>query len=166
MNTIDLNGMVRKPRRVRHSYTQTLNAAPEAVFPLLCPVREIDWAPGWRPDWVISDSGVAEDGCIFQTPGDSTQGQSATWVVTRHDPAAREVEMIKLIPSHTLMRLRASLEPDGKNRTAATITYEYTALGPSGDSFVEDCTGKWYANFMNHWETAMNHYLETGELID
>jgi len=162
MNTSRLPGMVRKPKRVWHSYTQTIGARPETVFPLLCPVRELDWAPGWKPDWVISDSGVAEDGCIFQTPGDSTQNRPATWVVTRHDPQAREVGMIKLIPEHTLMRLQARLEPLGEDRTAATITYEYTALGPEGEAFVEGCTAEWYANFMEHWESAMNRYLATG----
>ena len=160
MNSIDKTGLVKKPRRVQHSYTQSINAQPDEVFPLLCPVREIDWAPGWSPDWVISDSG-----CIFQTPGDSTQQQSATWVVTRHDPENRQVEMFKLIPEHTLMRLQALLEPEGSGGTAATIAYEYTALGPDGDAFIDNCTGEWYLDFMNHWETAMNYYLETGELI-
>lgn len=165
MNTIDIQHLVRKPHRVRHSYTQTINAGPEAVFPLLCPVRELDWAPGWQPDWVISDSGTAEAGCVFQTPGDSTQDQPATWVVTRHDPEAHRVEMFKLIPQHTLMMLQASLEPNDEDCTAATIAYEYTALGPAGDAFIEQCTEEWYREFMSHWETAMNHYLETGELI-
>src|SRR2546427_13050450 len=35
-------------RRVTHEYTQTNDAPPEIVFPLLCPVREADWVPGWQ----------------------------------------------------------------------------------------------------------------------
>jgi hypothetical protein len=34
--------------RVVHEFTQTNPAAPEKVFPLLCPVREGDWLPGWK----------------------------------------------------------------------------------------------------------------------
>jgi len=30
------------------------------VFPLLCPVLELKWAPGWMPEMVISQSGVVE----------------------------------------------------------------------------------------------------------
>ena len=32
-----------KGNRVVHEFTQTNPAAPEKVFPLLCPVREADW---------------------------------------------------------------------------------------------------------------------------
>jgi hypothetical protein len=33
-------------KRVTRSYRQTINAAPEVVFPLLCPVRESEWLEG------------------------------------------------------------------------------------------------------------------------
>ena len=54
-------------RRVTHEYIQTNAASPERVFPLLCPVREADWIPGWRYKLIYSESGVAELGCIFAT---------------------------------------------------------------------------------------------------
>jgi hypothetical protein len=38
---------IAEPNRVARSYTQSLVGRPEAVFPLLCPVREADWIPGW-----------------------------------------------------------------------------------------------------------------------
>ena len=36
-----------KGNRVVHEFIQTNPAAPERVFPLLCPVREADWLPGF-----------------------------------------------------------------------------------------------------------------------
>lgn len=33
---------IREPVRARRTYTQSLLAAPDQVFPLLCPVREAD----------------------------------------------------------------------------------------------------------------------------
>src|SRR5438309_9734446 len=72
-------------RRVTHEYTQTNDAPPEIVFPLLCPVREADWVPGWQYKMIYSKSGVAEAGCVFTTPnGDGTE---TTWLVTQYDPA-------------------------------------------------------------------------------
>ena len=56
-----------KARRGAHEYIQTNYAAPEKVFPLLCPVREADWIPGWQYELVYSESGVAELGCVFTT---------------------------------------------------------------------------------------------------
>jgi hypothetical protein len=166
MNAPTIPPISRQPCRVRHSHTQTLHAPPGEVFPLLCPVREQDWAPGWRPDWVISACGLAEPGCVFQTPG-SPDGltPAATWVVSDYDPAGHRVGMIKVIPGHTVTRLQAALQADGADRTRATISYEFTALGPEGERFVADCTADWYRQFMAHWETAMNHYLATGEKL-
>ena len=43
---------IRKPVRVAHSYTQSIHAEPGAVFPLLCPVRELDWAQQSPPELV------------------------------------------------------------------------------------------------------------------
>jgi hypothetical protein len=163
MNANDLKALVKKPYRVRHCYTQSINAAPDQVFPLLCPVRELDWVPGWRPDWVISESGVGEPGCVFQTPGEGNTAP-ATWVVTEHHPESWHVEMIKVIPGHTVMKLEARLEDDGCGGTRATVAYTYTATGPEGEPFVDDRTGEWYERFMRGWEAAMNHYLATGEM--
>jgi hypothetical protein len=166
MNTKSTQTEIRSPRRIRHSYTQTIHAGPDEIFPLYCPVRELDWAPGWRPDWVISESGVAEQGCVFQTPGDdSHHDESATWVITRHRPDTHEVEMFKVIPQHTLTKLQISLEPGSNGDTRATVAYEYTAFGPTGQSALDECSQEWYENLMLHWEKAMNHYLATGQLI-
>src|SRR5882672_10992531 len=57
-----------KPNRASHTYRQRLCASPAKVFPLLCPVREAEWADGWLPELVISSSGVAECACVFITP--------------------------------------------------------------------------------------------------
>ena len=46
-----------KGNRVVHEFTQTNSAAPEKVFPLLCPVREDDWLPGWKYQlWIMIGS--------------------------------------------------------------------------------------------------------------
>jgi hypothetical protein len=37
-------------------------------FPLLCPVREGDWASGLAYRLIHSDSGIAQKGCVFATP--------------------------------------------------------------------------------------------------
>lgn len=59
---------IEKPNRVTRTYTQHIQAAPDAVFPLLCPVREAERIPGWDPVAVFSESGFAEVDCVFRTP--------------------------------------------------------------------------------------------------
>jgi len=154
---------INKPRRIKHSFTQSIKGTPEQVFPLLCPVRETDWIPGWTTDWVISNSGVAELDCIFQTPPRPGAGEAASiWVITHHDRAANEVEMFKVTPGFTVGKLQISLIAQGQTATNVTIAYEFTSLGPLGDEYLEAYTAQLYEEFMQVWEGQMNHYLETG----
>ena len=150
---------VSSPNRVKHSYTQSLAAHPDKVFPLLCPVREADWVPDWDPVLVLSNSGVAEKDCIFVTRDTSKE---SIWVITEFEPKNHKLEMIKVTPGHTVAKLEIHLSPAGDNRTAAEIAYTYPALGPEGDEFLNEFTAQWYKTFMQNWERAINHYLSTG----
>jgi hypothetical protein len=149
------------PVRASRTYTQTLVAPPEAVFPLLCPVREADWIPGWDPLLVVSASGLAESDCVFKT---SASPADAIWYVTRHEPAAGYVEMIKVTPEVTACRLTIRLRrtPGG---CEADVTYTHTSLGPQGDEFVHAFTEPSYVRAMQLWEARMNHYLVHGTAL-
>jgi hypothetical protein len=154
---------VSKPNRASHTYRQTLHAAPGKVFPLLCPVRETEWATGWLPELVISSSGVPEEDCIFLTcdkPG------TGIWYITRHEPERWLVEMLKILPGVTACRLEIQLSENGDG-CFADITYSHTSIGAAGDEFVATFTADYYQRFMQTWEKQLNHFLTTGSrLID
>lgn len=157
---------ITRPNRKKRSYTQQLHAPPERVFPLLCPVREVDWVPGWMPEVVVSESGLCEGECIFVTPPEfDSEPCNAIWIVTKHDPRTWMVEMYKVAPEHTISKLEICLESEGESSTAAHISYEITSIGVPGDKFMNEFTEEWYVAFMKDWEKAMNHYLDTGSII-
>jgi hypothetical protein len=149
------------PKRVSHTYTQLLSAAPEKVFPLLCPVREADWLDGWDPVLVASRSGVAERDCVFVTAAGASE---AVWYITQHQPDVGFVEMIKITLGLTACRLeiRVSPAPGGSH---AEVTYTHTSLGPDGDAFVDSFTADAYLQFMQNWESRFNHYLQHGTAL-
>ena len=152
---------IQPPTRVAHAYVQRLAAAPERVFPLLCPVREADWIEGWSSLLVLSGSGVAETDCVFVT---AAEPADAIWYVTRHEPDAGFVEMLKITPGVTACRLSIRLQatPDGCD---ATVTYMHTSLGSDGDAFVAAFTAEHYTRFMRDWEARLNHYLTHGSSL-
>lgn len=152
---------VSPPKRVTRTYTQRLSATPDRVFPLLCPVREADWIEGWDPTEVWSHSGVAEQDCVFITTSDDGD---AIWYITRHEPAAGEVEMLKITPGVTACRLTIELTASDVG-TDAQVTYTHTSLGPAGDAFIARFTEEHYLQFMHDWEARLNHYLTTGSLL-
>ena len=147
-----------KPNRATRTYTQHLVAEPAVVFPLLCPVREADWIDGWSPTFVISTSGLAEPDCVFATPAEP---HNAIWYITRREPAAGFVEMIKITPNVTACRLTIQLRP-APSGSEAVITYSHTSLGPEGDAFVASFTEDYYRKFMHDWESRINRYLRHG----
>jgi hypothetical protein len=149
-----------KPIRASHTYRQQMHAPAERVFPLLCPVREVDWAVGWAPRLIVSASGVAERDCVFVTPGEP----DAIWYVTRHEPQEWFVEMLKVTPEITACRLDIQLVPRGEE-CFADVRYTHTSLGPRGDAFVAAFTADYYRNFMQAWEKEINHYLTTGRML-
>ena len=151
-----------KPNRVKHSYTQTIHAAPDKVFSLLCPEEEKYWAPGWDTEYIISYSGKAEADCIFKT---NLHGRDSIWIITMYKPESHYLEMLKVTPGYTVCKLCIKLDGTDDNSTHADISYEYTSLSASGDAFLRSFTKEYYENFMKHWENAMNHYLETGKMI-
>lgn len=86
---------IQKPTRVTREYTQRLSGAVEQVFPLLCPVREAQWIEGWDPEVVFTDSGIAEEDCVFIT---RDERGTATWTVTTYAPPHR-MDFVKVDPA-------------------------------------------------------------------
>lgn len=84
--------------------------------------------------------------------------------MTRHEPEAGIVEMLKITPAFTACRLTIRLRavPDGSE---AEVTYCHTSLGPEGDAFVASFTEDHYRKFMQEWESRLNHYLLHGSAL-
>lgn len=153
--------IVIRPVRATRTYTQRLVAEPSKVFPLLCPVREADWLVGWDPPLVVSSSGFAETDCVFTT---SAEPIDAVWYITRYEPAAGFLEMLKTTPRVTACRLTFQLRAVATG-SEAVITYSHTSLGPEGDTFVASFTEEFYRKFMQDWESRINYYLRQGAAL-
>jgi hypothetical protein len=135
-------------------------APPEKVFPLLCPVREMEWVNNWNPRLVISASGLIEPHCVFVMPDEPND---SIWVVTQWNPDSFFVEFIKVTPEFTVGKINIQLRPGGNEQTRADITYCFTALSAKGSEFVNQFTESYYEAFMKEWESEMNHFLQTGQ---
>lgn len=153
---------VEKPNRVSWSYTQHLEALPEKVFPLLCPIREMEWVNDWKPKRVLSASGVAETDCVFITHGIP---EDALWLINVHDVENHHLEIIKVIPEVVVGRITVTLAAAGEAESTADITYSYTALSDHGNRALEEFTKEHFEGFMKAWEEELNHFLRTGEKL-
>jgi hypothetical protein len=144
--------------RVAHEYTQTNNAPPQKVFPLLCPVREAEWVPGWQYRLIYSQSGIAEEGCVFTTPNDD--GSETTWIVTDYDPAKFRIAFSWVHPEVMTAQISIVLTPKAGDKTSARIRYTYTGLSSEGNQKIKSYDRKWFEQKMQGWEAAINQFLQ------
>jgi len=148
------------PVRVRHEYTHRLIGPPEDVFPMLCPVREVEWESDWDPYVVFSNTGVAEQECVFVTRDGETE---SIWVITDHDPEEHRVEMVKVTPGLTAAKLEFSVEPEGEKESRMHVSYSHTALTREGRKFVAEFDEERWNEFMQTMGRELNHYLGSGD---
>ncbi len=149
--------------RITMSYRQTINAAPDVVFSLLCPVREAEWLNGWKYKMMYSESGRVEDGAVFSTPGDGEE--DTVWIVTKHDKTLRQVEFARFTPNSRACLLRIAVQARDGNSSHVDIAYIYTGITPVGNRFLERLTEGAFLRAVTFWEASMNHFLETGERL-
>jgi hypothetical protein len=148
---------------VVRAHVQRIEAAPERVFPLLCPVREREWLDGWECELLHSRSGLAEEGCVFRTRWDDFP--ETVWIVTLHDGETGRVEFARVTPGLVATRLLLRVEAAGAG-TALHVLYAHTPLSAEGAAFVEkEYAPEAFERSMTWWERSMNHFLKTGRML-
>lgn len=141
--------------RLIRTHRQTINASPERVFPLLCPVREREWLPGWTCRIVHSRSGVAEPGAVFTTV--DARGETV-WLISEH-VAPRRVAFVRFEPDGVVVWCEIALSARGDGRSCVDITYTYTAVGDAGEAALAAQTEAGWRQMQAYWESSMNDWL-------
>ena len=136
-------------------------ASPDRVFELLCPVREHDWIEYWSCDIIFSESGVAENNCVFTTDF-ADDGGREVWMVSRYEPP-HAVEFVR-IGAHkaTKLDIRVEVTPSG---CATHWTYTVTALDPEGEAYLAQLDGG-FDQRLQLIQTMLNHYLQAGNRLE
>jgi len=151
-------------KRITRTYKQTINAAPDRVFELLCPVKEADWLEDWQYRLIYSDSGYAEENCVFASlePGED----DTIWMITKRDTAAREIEFVYFIPGIRVTRLFINVRQKENNASWVDIKYIHTPYTEEGNRFTEKHNSlEAFSRQMKHWEDSMNFYLGSGKML-
>jgi len=145
--------------RVMH----TLGSANE-TFPLLCPVREYDWIPTWKCNMIYSESGVAEDMCVFKTHF-SLEEDEETWVCTYYEKD-RRIEYLHYYPNR-IERLRIALIEE--KPTTSDWKWETSVIGlnEAGNKQIESMEqSRQFFAINERLEKELNFYLCHHKMID
>jgi len=151
-----------KSERISRSASFTIDGPIEKVFPLFGPIREMEWAEGWNLEIIFSESPEVEEHMIFQTSG-GHGGEKYTWVITQFNPELHQIEYT-VSTSERIWFIRVQCESMNA-QTKATVTYTYTGLSSSGNEKNKEALAKMFSKDLADWQEAINHYLQTGELL-
>jgi hypothetical protein len=149
-------------KRAIRSYTQHLQATPDKVFPLRCPIREYEWIEYWDCTLFYSDSGIAEENCIFTTNFLQNGGEEV-WVVSHYEQD-REIQFVRL-SDLKVTRHSIALTDNGDGTTTAVWQQLITGRNDRGNAFIQNYTDADYAKHMKMLETMLNHFLTTGTIL-
>lgn len=151
-----------KPNRAAYEHEGIIGAPAATIWPLLCPVREAEWIPGWRAEILYSESGVAENNCIFRT---DHAGRQLTWVVSRFEPADGILEFV-VTADDMVMKLDIRLTDRGDGTSALRWRRTMTGIRAVGIEYVRSQYTR--DQFMRDTELIMrrlDHYCRTGRML-
>lgn len=153
-----------RAKRIAQTYTWEVPAPPDQVFPLLCPVREYEWIPGWSCDLIYSESGRAEQDCIFRTTF-AGEGEEV-WVITRHEPDARRFEVVRFIEGSRVVRVDVSLSAPAPDSTTLVWTQTITALDDAGNAYIDSFSEEAQRARMGLLGKMLGHFCDTGKMLE
>lgn len=143
------------------NHIMKIDARPDAVFPLLCPVREAEWIDGWSYEMIHSESGLAELGCVFKTNREPEN--EAYWIMTRCS-SPHEAEYVRFVTGKMFVMLSFKLF-ETECGTDIGVTYSFTGVTDKGNAFVETMVPKYIDVAIKHMEASLNHFVKTGKKL-
>ena len=149
------------PQKTESKYVMEIHAPAEKVFPLLCPVREYEWIPDWDCDVLFTESGVAEDLCVFNRENKSFGKE--TWVCTRYEPP----KLIHYTRFSQNKIVRLEIQWLGGDQQASKWEWKTVciSLDESGDKQIENYRKTDALKIAKGLEYMLEHFVTRGEML-
>ncbi len=150
-----------KSKRKQIVFSGTWETTVEELFPLFCPAREADWIPGWDCELIYTDSGYAEDNCIFKTDKSNPPGEGL-WIFTGFE-VNHYIDFVR-IQEDIVFRARVTVSDNNDGTVTATWNILHTGLTEKGNKEIDKLSEE-NAHQANAHLKMIDHYLKTGKTI-
>lgn len=146
--------------QVTRKFALNLNSLPGEVLPLLCPVREKEWIPGWDFEWIFSRTGLIEECCLFKN---QEYGENTFWFVVEYDPSSFRIVFIQFVPDLLTARFTVHLIGQQGGKTKAQVEYVFISQSEKGKEYIEkELTQEKLGKEMEAMELLLNAFLGEG----
>lgn len=140
-----------------------LPSTTEKVFPLLCPVNEYEWFNGWKCTMVYSESGVAENNCIFYTKTGFPLFKRQVFQVINYEPN-ENITFLIYINKIATIKFGATLEQLSIDTCKMTVFYKATGLSRFGNFFLRNMGKKEMENNTRNIEMDLVYWLQNNKI--
>lgn len=139
-----------------------LDADAGTVFPLLCPVKEVDWIDGWENicTLIYTDSGIAEEACVFET--ETPEEGKALWICSHYDAPGTQIEYIKHIIDKAIIKWCMTVRTVSAGKSVIDMIFIITSLSDEGKAFVKHFDEFGLNILLNGLEDKINYYVTQG----
>ena len=147
-------------------FEHDLAAGADAVFPLLCPVREHEWLDGWNGELLRSSSGFVEQGAVFVAKNED--GSETVWFTTLHDPERRRVAFVRVIPAFALIEMTIDVAPRAEGGSRLRVAYRLTGLSAAGNEHIGQARATGFAPLRERtaWlARSLDHFIAAGTML-
>ena len=152
-------------KRLTAQFNIQIASPASAVFPLLCPVEELKWIPGWRYDMIFSSSGRNEDNCMFAEymtgphffgPG---HREPSIWTTTRYDETNHVIHFL-ITSAKMYIRLEIGLKAPDANSTDVTWSMTATPVNEKGNALMDGEMEKRMSLMLMFLSNLLKNYCE------
>ena len=144
-------------KSINHTTSFELNVCAEKLFPLFSPEGEKNWVPGWDYTNIMGTTELSED-YIFLTKNHDHKKADAVWLVKKYDPKSYFVQFYKIEPKEKVGIITVQCFSLSPEKAKIQVSYKYTALSKSGETFVSGFNKNEYDAFIKEWETLLTEY--------
>ena len=148
----------------------TIKAPVNEVFPLVCPVREYDWIPGWKCNLLYCPNGRNEKDVVFREKMTSPfllnkNGGKTTWITLLYDKSTCRVHF-RWINHISTSLYKMEMSPIDSSQTRCTLSLDLEVTNERGSKILTP-DSEYKIGFLIEGLAAMlKHYCETGEKLN
>lgn len=140
----------------RRSFTISLHAPVREATAAFGALTEMRWSPHWHPHFLQPSPPAEVEGAIFTVAASGKPDQ--VWVLQTWDLERHVVRYVAFDPGTKVTRIEIRVRALDASHSTASVTYDRTALGASGNAEVAEFA-RHFTSEGPEWETAINAYL-------